>query len=64
MASGYDVTIKLYQHHMKERVRMPWMLLMYLMYFVVFAVMLLAKYSGQLHYHVSDLLTSGCVRSL
>ena len=56
MASGYEVTIKIYQHHMIERVTMRWMLLMYSIYFVAVTLLfpLLAKHNSA----ASDLLTS------
>ena len=61
----YDVTIKLYQHHVIKRVRHTVdtcrMLLMYLMYCVVVTLLfqLLAQLSSAV-FHVSDLLTSVC----
>ena len=56
MASGYDITIKLYQNHVIERVMravdainvldvfLLWMLLMYSMYFVLVTLLVSVNY--------------------
>ena len=48
MASGYDITIKLYQHHVMERVTHAVDVINVLMYFVVVTLLfpLLAKHSS------------------